>query len=216
MEGTLRILLVDDHPLFRAGLRSILAAHPDLSIIGEAGDARQAYGVAETEQPDVIVMDLNLPGIDGVSAMRELLQRAPQSKVLMLSMYTDEIHAARALAAGASGYAMKTQSPDDLIEGVRTVARGERYLPRSLSPALLDVHRRAAARDGGPLACLSPREREIFGLLVRGLSNRSIAQQLCISVKTVETHRTHIHEKLGVHSIAQLIHFAAVNGAMEP
>jgi two-component system response regulator NreC len=162
-----------------------------------------------------MVLDLNLPGVDGLSATREILRRSPQTKVLILSMFTDEIHAARALAAGASGYAMKTQPADDLVEAVRTVGRGERYMPRTLSPSLLDVQRRAAGRDGGPLACLSPREREIFGLLVRGLSNRSIARELCISVKTVETHRTHIHEKLGVHSIAQLIHFAAINGAIE-
>jgi two-component system, NarL family, response regulator NreC len=211
----LRIALVDDHPLFRTGVRSIFASQPDVSIVAEAGDARHAYEAAETTQPDVMVMDLNLPGVDGISATREVLRRSPQTKVLILSMYTDEIHAARALAAGASGYAMKTQPPEELMEAVRTVGRGERYVPRSLSPSLLDVHRRAAGRDGGPLACLSPREREIFGLLVRGLSNRSIARELCISVKTVETHRTHIHEKLGVHSIAQLIHFAAVNGAIE-
>jgi two-component system response regulator NreC len=211
----LRIALVDDHPLFRAGIRSILAEQSDLAIVAEADDARHAYELAESTRPDVMVMDVNLPGVDGVSATREVLRRSPQTKVLILSMYTDEIHAARALAAGASGYAMKTQPREELLEALRAVSRGERYVPRSFSTSLLDVHRRAAGREEGPLACLSPREREIFGLLVRGLSNRSIARELCISVKTVETHRTHIHEKLGVHSIAQLIHFAAVNGAIE-
>jgi DNA-binding NarL/FixJ family response regulator len=211
----LRIALVDDHPLFRTGIRSILASHNDLSVVAEASDARHAYEVAETLHPEVMVLDLNLPGVDGISATREILRRSPQTKVLILSMYTDEIHAARALAAGANGYAMKTQPADELVEAIRAVGHGEKYVPRALSPSLLDVHRRAAGRDGGALACLSPREREIFGLLVRGLSNRSIARELCISVKTVETHRTHIHEKLGVHSIAQLIHFAAVNGAIE-
>jgi two-component system response regulator NreC len=210
-----RIALVDDHPLYRTGLRSILASRTDLAVVAEAGDAQHAYQLADSAQADVMVMDLNLPGVDGFSATREVLRRSPQTRVLILSMYTDEIHAARALAAGALGYAMKTQSPDELLEAVTTVGRGERYVPRTLSASLLDVHRRAAARDGGPLGSLSPREREIFGLLVRGLSNRSIARELTISVKTVETHRTHIHEKLGVHSIAQLIHFAAVNGAIE-
>jgi two-component system response regulator NreC len=211
----LRIALVDDHPLFRAGIRSILSQQPDLNVVAEAGDARQAYEIAESAHPEVMVVDLNLPGVDGISVTRELLRRSPQTKVLILSMYTDEIHAARALAAGAMGYAMKTQPGDELMDAIRSVGRGERYVPRTLSTTMLDVHRRAAGRDAGPLGSLSPREREIFGLLVRGLSNRSIARELSISVKTVETHRTHIHEKLGVHSIAQLIHFAAVNGAIE-
>jgi len=210
----LRIALVDDHPLFRAGIRSILAQQPDFHVVAEAADARQAYEVVDQSNPEVIVVDLNLPGVDGISVTRELLRRQPQMKVLILSMFTDEIHAARALAAGAMGYAMKTQPGEELMDAVRCVGRGERYVPRSLSMTMLDVHRRAASRDAGPLGSLSPREREIFGLLVRGLSNRSIARELSISVKTVETHRTHIHEKLGVHSIAQLIHFAAVNGAI--
>jgi len=211
----LRIALVDDHPLFRAGIRSILQQQADFNVVAEAGDARQAYEIAESAHPEVMVVDLNLPGVDGISVTREVLRRAPQTKVLILSMYTDEIHAARALAAGAMGYAMKTQPGDELVDALRCVGRGERYVPRTLSTTMLDVHRRAASRDAGPLGSLSPREREIFGLLVRGLSNRAIARELSISVKTVETHRTHIHEKLGVHSIAQLIHFAAVNGAIE-
>lgn len=211
----MRIALVDDHPLFRSGIRTILSSQPDFDVVAEASDARQAYQVAESAHPELMVIDLNLPGVDGLSVTREVLRRVPQIKVLILSMYTDEMHAARALAAGALGYAMKTQPGEELMEAVRCVARGERYVPSTLSVSMLDVHRRAAGRDAGPLGALSPREREIFGLLVRGLSNRSIARELSISVKTVETHRTHIHEKLGVHSIAQLIHFAAVNGAIE-
>jgi DNA-binding NarL/FixJ family response regulator len=210
----LRIALVDHQPLFRAGLRLTLSGAPDLSVVAEADSAHQAYEVARTHTPDVMVIDFSLPGVDGVTVTQTLCGRSSRMRVLILGIYTDEVHAARALAAGATGYAAKNQSADELLEAVRRVGRGERTIPPCLSPSLLEAHQRN--RDASPLALLSPREREVFALLIRGFANRQAARELSLSVKTIETHRSHIHTKLGVHSIAQLIRFAAIHGVIEP
>jgi two-component system response regulator NreC len=208
-----QIALVDDHPLFRQGLRSLIERQEDLIVVGEADDARQAYELAEAKRPDVIVVDMNLPGVDGITATRELCQRVPEGKVLILSMYEDQNMVSRALAAGASGYAIKSQSPDLVLEAIRSVARGERYLAPSVASAA-SIAPGNGDDSGGPLATLSRREREVFHLLVRGFSNQRAAKELCISIKTVETHRTHIHRKLGIHSVAELIRFAAKNNLL--
>jgi len=201
-----RIALVDDHPLFRQGLRDLLDHEEDLTVVGEAGDARQAYEMAEATRPDLIVVDMSLPGVDGVTATRELCRRLPHSRVLILSMHEEQYLVSRALAAGALGYAIKNQPADKVLEAVRRVARGERYLAPQVDAPRLQT---PADDSEGPLGLLSQREREVFHLLVRGFSNQRVAQELCISIKTVETHRTHIHHKLGVHSVAELIRFAA-------
>jgi two-component system response regulator NreC len=211
----LRVALVDDHLLFREGLRALLSSQADIQVVGEAADARQAYNIVEAEHPDVVVLDLSLPGVDGIAATRELRRRAPGGKVLMLSMHTGEEFAAQALAAGASGYALKSQPSVNVVEAIRTVARGETYLSPEFSRTLLDEQLRGRMADGGPIAPLSEREREVFDLLVRGFSNQAAATELCISVKTVETHRSHIHRKLGVHSVAELMRFAALHGLIK-
>jgi DNA-binding NarL/FixJ family response regulator len=204
-----RVVLVDDHPLFRQGLRALLEKEGDLSVVGEADDARHAYELADTQRPDVFIVDVSLPGVDGIAATRELCRRVPQSRVLVVSMHEEPYLVSRAMAAGATGYIAKNEPAANVLAALRAVARNERYLPESVSQAVASTPERE-----GPLGLLSHREREVFQLLVRGFSNQRTAKELCISVKTVETHRTHIHQKLGVHSVAELIRFAARHGLL--
>jgi DNA-binding NarL/FixJ family response regulator len=215
-EMAVRVALVDDHPVFREGLRALAQLEPDLDVVGEANDAREAYRMAEEHRPDVMTIDVGLPGADGIAATRELVRRLPELRVLVLSMHAGEDWVAAALSAGATGYALKTQPPEEVFGAIRDVARGRRYLAPTISAERVDdqLARHAEGRD--PLAPLSRREREIFDLLVRGFSSQEVADELCISVKTVETHRVHIHRKLGVHSVAELIHYAAVRGLLRP
>jgi DNA-binding NarL/FixJ family response regulator len=210
---TVRVALVDDHPVFRSGLRALLTSVDDFDVVAEAESARQAYEVVESKQPDLVVLDLNLPGTSGIIATRELMRRQPRARVLVLSMYTDPSKVSEALAAGAAGYAFKSDPPEVLLNAARAVMRGERWVPPQV--ATLIVEGKLARQAGGSVGALSAREREVFDLLVRGFSNRAVANELCISIKTVETHRAQIHRKLGVHSVAQLIRYAAVNGLME-
>lgn len=204
---TLRIALIDDHLLFRQGLSAIVGMQQDMTVVMEAGDAREVYAAIEGEPPDVAVVDVSLRGSSGIAATREILRRAPDVKVLILTMHTNEDFAAQAFAAGASGYALKDQDAGEVLDAIRAVASGQRYLAPSLSSAVL-----ARPRANGPLAQLSPREREVFDLIVQSRSNRDIATYLCISIKTVETHRSSINRKLGAHSTADLVRIAARNG----
>jgi DNA-binding NarL/FixJ family response regulator len=209
----LRLLLVDDHQVFRDGFRALLATQTDLSIVGEASDARQAFALAETAHPDVVVLDVSLPGMDGVAAVREISRRKPAARLMMLSMHDRDDDVARAMAAGARGYAFKSQPAAEVLDAIRAVGRGDRYLPPRVSGFVVDeIVRENGTGNGDSLGVLSKREREVFALLVRGLGNDGVARQLCISVKTVETHRARILKKLRVHSIADLVRFAARRG----
>jgi DNA-binding NarL/FixJ family response regulator len=204
----MRVLLVDDHPLFREGLRAVLRKQPDVEEVAEAENAHAAYDMAERSRPDLTVMDLALPGTDGVAATRELLRREKGHKVLLLSVHDQEEHVARAFGAGASGYALKTEPIPDVLEAIRAVFRGQTYLAPGIDPIRL----KQLTEVEDPLKLLSNREREIFDLLVQGKSNLDVARELFISVKTVETHRAAINRKLFVHSGAELMRFAAVRG----
>ncbi|MFI5288702.1 MAG: response regulator, partial [Polyangia bacterium] len=175
----LKVALIDDHQLFREGLRALLGSQPDLKVVGEAADAREGYGLVESQRPDVVVLDVSLPGVDGIAATRELRRRVSASKVLILTMHAGEEYAAEALSAGAAGYALKTQPGHAVADAIRAVARGDLYLAPGLSRAAVDERR--LHDGGGPLAPLSVREREVFALLVRGFSNQAVAGELCIS-----------------------------------
>lgn len=211
---TIRVVLVDDHILFREGLRALLGTHGDFEVVGEAGDARQAYNVVEETQPDLVVLDVSLPGIDGFAAARELRRRAPAMRLVFLSMHAGEDHAARALTVGAFGYLLKEQAGEEVLAALRAVLRGETVIAPRLSRTTVDEllgRFKRGSGDTGPLGQLSDREREIFDMLVRGSSNTEIATHLCISVRTVETHRAHIMKKLNLHSMVDLIRFAAMH-----
>jgi len=213
-EGKLkvRLVLIDDHTLFREGLHAILEREPDLEIVGEASDARSAYQLVEQVNPDVALVDIALPGVNGIAVTREL-RRTSTCKVLVLSMHASEDFVSQAFAAGASGYAVKDQKAHEMVDAIRAVGSGRSYLCPRISRIVLEdsqrLRRGEPLQKDGPCMMLSPREREVFDLLVRGFSNPRVAGELCISVKTVETHRAHILKKLRLHSMVELVRFAA-------
>jgi two-component system response regulator NreC len=205
----IRIVLVDDHQLFRAGLRSLLAAEPAFSVVAEAGDAREACAQVEAVEHDLVVVDVTLPGSNGIALIRELKRRQKRLPVLVLTMHQHADFVVDAFAAGANGYALKLQSEAEIFEAIRATAGGGRYL----APAVADLVRSSDIHpQRSLLSSLSAREREIFDLLVRGYTNADVAKQLFISVKTVETHRTRILRKLDVHNIGDLVRLAARHG----
>jgi DNA-binding NarL/FixJ family response regulator len=203
---TVRIALLDDHLLFREGLRAVIQTDPALDVVGEAADARSAYAIVESAKPDVVVADITLPGINGIAFTRELVRRGDGTRVLVLTMHARADMAGEALDAGARGYALKDELPDTILGAIRLVSRGERYVSPRVRGALDRVG------GSGPLGELSTREREVFDLAVNGFSNEKIGRTLCISIKTVQTHRAKINQKLGVHSTGELVRFAALRG----
>jgi DNA-binding NarL/FixJ family response regulator len=207
-----RLALVDDHELFRAGLARLLAGCPELELVGEAAEARSAYEVVERTKPDVVLIDVRLPGTDGIAAARELRRRHPSVRVAMLSASADPDLVADALQAGARGYLLKSVSPAICIEGIRAIARGEIFLAPGIAKPPPPTRTRGQPESA--YQRLSQREKEIFHLLVAGRANAVVARELCISVKTVESHREHILKKLAVHSIVELVRFAARQGLM--
>jgi two-component system, NarL family, response regulator NreC len=215
---TLKLALVDDHRLFREGMRALLATQSDFELVGEASQAQDAYALVDQSQPDVLLLDVSLPLASGVSVAREVLRRQPHQRILALSMFADEEHVAQALEVGVLGYASKDLSAGELFSAIRSVAHGEAYLAPGISRVLLDEYMRMRRTGRGPetpLRGLTQREREIFDLAVRGLSNQDIASQLCISKRTVETHRGRIMRKLHVHSATDLVRLAARTGLLD-
>jgi DNA-binding NarL/FixJ family response regulator len=210
----LRIVLVDDHQAFRDSLRIALWHEASISVVGEAGAARQVYQLVEAEKPDLLVLDLMLKDTDGVSVARELNRRALGVRTMILTMHANSLFVRDAFEAGVLAYALKEQPLSEIIAAMGLAARGERYLaPQLGTPPVPRLRGNQEAAAPG-LDQLSRREREIFGRIIQGLSSRDIAQSLCISLKTVETHRSHINRKLGVHSPAELIRLAALKGLL--
>jgi two-component system response regulator NreC len=210
---TIRVLLVDDHAVFRSGLRRILTSEADLEVVGEAENGERAVFEAIANTPDVVVMDVLMPGKSGVEAMPAVLQAVPQAKVLVLSMQDDPRYVRQAFDAGASGYVLKEAADTEVVDAVRAVARGEQYVHPTLGARLVAAdaaERRRAAEDP-----LSEREREVLSLLALGHTNQEIAASLYISVRTAETHRAHIMQKLGLASRADLVRYALDNGLIE-
>lgn len=216
----MRVVLVDDHQAFRESFKIALWHQASISVVGEAAGARQVYPLVEAEKPDLVVADLMLKDTDGVSVARELNRRGVSARIMILTMHGNAMFVRDAFEAGVVAYAIKEQPLAEIIEAMRMAAAGERYLSPHLGPIPLPRARGAAAAalaESGDLAGLeqlSRREREIFGRIIQGLSSRDIAQSLCISLKTVETHRSHINRKLGVHSPAELIRLAALKGLL--
>ena len=210
---TIRVLVVDDHAVVRAGLRRILDAEDDVETVGEAPDGERAVFEAMQLQPDVVLMDVVMPGKSGIEATRAVLQAVPVTKVLVLSMQDDPRYVREAFDAGASGYVMKEAADDEVVDAVRAVAAGQRYLHPTLGARLLAAEseeRRRAADDP-----LSDREREVLRLLALGHTNQEIATMLYVSVRTAETHRAHIMRKLDLSSRAELVRYALAEGLLE-
>jgi DNA-binding NarL/FixJ family response regulator len=212
---TVTVALIDDHPVFREGLKSLLEAETDVEVVGEAADARTACAMVEREKPAVAVVDIGLPDGDGISVAHHVAASSPHTRVLALTMHTGEFFVARSFSAGVSGYVVKDQAPDEIVKAVRAVARGETYVPPQFAHIISSGNgRHGGGSVGTPFDNLSKREREIFDLILRGLTNEQMAKTLFISVKTVETHRTHINRKLRVHSTGETIRLAALHGLL--
>ena len=210
---TVRILIVDDHAVVRSGLRLLLAAEDDLEPVGEAGTARDAIFEARSVTPDVVLMDVVMPGGNGLDVIPTLLHEHPNINVLMLSMQDDPQYVRQAFAAGASGYVLKEAADAEVVAAVREVAAGGRYVNPALGARLVAAEADERARaEADPL---SDREREVLRLLALGHTNQEIAKMLYISVRTAETHRAHIMQKLGFKTRSELVHYAIEQGMLE-
>jgi len=209
MTDPIKILLVDDHAVVREGYRRLLESEPNLHIVGEASDAVQACQNARTLRPDVVVMDIALPGISGIEGTRRLLKEHPQLHVLIFSMYDDAVYARRALEAGALGYLSKTSAPEVLVKAIYAVARGEPYLS---SDVAANIGRSVAQSAESEIDALTPRQLEILRLLVQGETIKAIGEKLGLSEKTIANQQWAIRAKLGARNSAQLARLAAKIG----
>lgn len=216
MADKLRLMLGDDHTLVRHGLRKILEERPDWEIVGEADDGRAAVKKAVALHPDVAILDIGMPLLNGIDATRQIVHKSPGTKVLILSMHSDETYVTRALNAGAAGYLLKDSAGKDLIKAVTAVSQGEAYFSPAVSRLMLDDYMRRAAAGGltDRYDTLSDREREIFQLVAEGRSNKDVAELLGISPATVETHRARILQKLDIHNTAALVLYAVRRGVI--
>ena len=208
----IRILLADDHAVVRQGFKLILAEQPDMEIVGEAGNGREALTLAESLKPDIVVMDVAMPELNGIEATRRLSEVAPHARVVALSMHKDSVYVREILRAGARGYLLKDSVAADLVSAVRNVARGEGYISPAVSNAVLDDYRRHVTN---PIDTLTSREREVLQMLAEGKTNKEIATILNLSVYTVDAHRGRIMEKLNLHSINEMVRFAVRNGLID-
>jgi two-component system response regulator NreC len=209
-----RVLLVEDHVVVRQGLKALFADEPELEIVGEADNGREALRCVSELQPDVVLMDISMPGLNGIEATRQIHQSYPDVKVVVLSMHSSEEYVFQVLRAGASGYVLKQSDSAEVLTAIQAALAGGSFLSPPISRAVVDGYvRRAEARgQGEDLDLFTPREREVLQLLAEGLSNQKIAEQLSISVKTVETHRSNMMNKLGVGSKTDLVKYALRKG----
>jgi DNA-binding NarL/FixJ family response regulator len=208
------VFLADDHTVVRDGLRFLLEAQPDIQVIGDAANGRDALRQVAQLCPDVVVMDIAMPELNGIETTRRIVETCPSVRVIILSMHSTSEHVFRALQAGASGFLLKESAGVEVADAVRTVHSGHRYLSTAISDVLIDdyVRQRQAAEAEGPLARLSPREWEVLQLVVEGESNADIADALSLSVKTVETYRSRLMQKLGIGDLPSLVKFAIQHG----
>ena len=208
----IRILLADDHALVRQGFGMILEAQPDMEIVGQAGNGREAVELAGQLHPDVAVVDVAMPELNGIEATRRIGQISPRTRVLALSMHKDSVYVREILRAGARGYLLKDSGDADLVAAVRAVAKGDGYISPSVSDAVLSDYRRHVS---DPLDLLTSREREVLQMIAEGKTNKEIAASLNLSVYTVEAHRGRVMEKLNLHSTGELVRFALRNGLID-
>jgi DNA-binding NarL/FixJ family response regulator len=208
----IRILLADDHALVRQGFRMILEDQSDMEIVGQAGNGREAVELASKLHPDVAVMDVAMPELNGIEATRRITTVSPRTRVLALSMHKDSMYVREILRAGARGYLLKDSGDADLVAAVRAVAKGDGYISPSVSGAVLSDYRRHVT---DPLDLLTSREREVLQMIAEGKTNKEIATSLNLSVYTVEAHRGRVMEKLNLHSTGELVRFALRNGLID-
>lgn len=216
MKGV-RILLADDHTILREGLRSLLSLQEGFQVVGEAGDGVEAVRLAKELSPQVVVMDIGMPGLGGIEATLEILKHDPDIRVIGLSIHSDCRFVKGMLSAGAKGYLLKDCAADELVQAIQNITAGRVHVSPQVSGLLVEDYVRQIQRgDSGTLLSLTAREREVLRLLARGQHNKQIAQSLGLSSKTVDAHRQHIMDKLGLHSIADLTRFAIREGLVSP
>ncbi len=217
MMNKVRVLLGDDHTLMRAGLKVLLERQPDFAVVGEAEDGRQTVQLADSLHPDVVVLDIAMPNLNGIEATRQITSKSPHPPVVILSMHSDESYILRSLKAGARGYLLKDSAEADLIRAIRAVRDGKSFFSPAVGKALVEDYVRQLKDRGSDdsYELLTSREREILQLVAEGKSNKDVANLLNLSVYTVETHRAHILRKLGLHTVPDLILYAVRKGIID-
>lgn len=218
-EREIRLLIADDHTIVRQGLKKLLEEETGVDVVGEALDGRDAVTKAMDLMPDVVLMDLSMPGLHGLEATRQITKRLPKTRVLILSMHKNEAYVLQALQAGASGFILKDSASEEVAMALRAVMRGDSYLSPSISRVVIEDYLRLSVPGSSGAKSLydtlTVREREIFQLLAEGLKNQEIADRLHVSVKTVETHRAHIMDKLNLNNIAELVKYSIEIGIVQ-
>lgn len=209
MNDSIGVFLVDDHIMVREGLAALVGKDPHMSVVGQCGDGLKVLGMVKELKPDVVVLDIELPGLGGLDVCREIARRVKGVAVLILTMYDDEQFVARAVKNGASGFLLKDAAADQLTQGIRAVAAGEFFMGAGISK---DVLEHIASGDGDPYDALTSRERQVFKMIAESKTSRMIAEELGLAIKTVETHRTRLMGKLGIHNVNDLIRFAFKKG----
>ncbi len=210
---SIRIVLADDHTLFLSGLRSLLEKEPDLEVVAEVKDGREAVRVAHEKRPDLVVMDVSMPGMNGIEATRQITSALPRIKVLCLSMHSEEQFIAAVLEGGASGYLLKECAVDELLLAIRTVMANQIFLCPTITTTVVQSYRaQRALTQSSPFSLLTPREREVLQLIAEGHSTKDIAARLHLSVKTIDTHRQRIMDRLNIRSVSGLTKYAIRHG----
>lgn len=212
----LRLVLADDHVLVRAGLRKLLESMPDLDVVGEAGDGLAVLALVEQLQPDLVLLDIAMPKLNGLEATFRLLKAWPALRVLILSMHQNEEYVRQALRHGAAGYLLKDAAPTELDLAINAIRRGETYLSPAVTRGVLADYVQRLRSDESPDGQLTPRQREVLQLIAEGLSTKEIARRLGLSIKTVETHRSQLMKQLDIHEVAGLVRYALRAGLISP
>jgi DNA-binding NarL/FixJ family response regulator len=207
-----RVLLAEDHWLVRASFKSLLTDFPGIEVVAEAGDGREALELIAQHRPELVLMDISMPGLNGLEATRRIVKEHPGIKVIVLSMHAGEEYVLQALRAGASGYVLKGAAPGELELAIASVARGERFLSPAISKQVIEVYLGRVAKPASSLEQLTPRQREILQLVAEGKSSKQIAQLLNASIKTIESHRASLMERLDIHDVAGLVRYAIRHG----
>lgn len=219
MSESVRILLADDHTIVRQGLSRLLEEQPDLKVVGEANNGQTAVDQALALKPDVVIMDIAMPRMNGIEAAKRIRKQLPKTKILILSMYSHEHYIHELLETGVSGYLLKDSSGRDIIKAIRSAMKNETFLSPTISKVLMETYRspnRKCSSIAERYNQLSNREREVFQLIGEGHSTREIADMLCVSISTIKSHRANIMEKLNIESPVKLIHFAIQLGLVDP
>lgn len=212
----MNVVLADDHHLVRGGIRALLESIAGVTVVGETGDGREALALIEKLHPDVALLDITMPGLNGLEVAARVKESCPRTRILILSMHARESYVAQALRAGVAGYLLKDSAAADLDTALNTISRGGTFLSPAISRQVVSSYARGEAPADDPLEHLSPRQREVLQLLAEGRSTKEIASDLGLSAKTVETHRAQIMERLGIHDVAGLTRFAIRAGLISP